>query len=387
MLKNEDIVYVANDWRGENKTSAHHIAEGLARDNRLLYVEAAGQRAPRASGRDIKKIFRKLAGAWADPTPVAENVSVYSPLILPFHKYGAVRALNRRLLRFFVRRACRKAGFKNPILWIVLPHYSSITADMPWKGIVYYCVDEYSSQPNVEVERIRAMEREVLEKANVVFTVSQTLLENKSRLNDNAHLSPHGVDFSHFAKCRDDDLAVPEDISSIRRPIAGFFGLIEEWIDLDLIRFSAEKLPDVSFVMVGSVAQPTDVLKGLNNVHFLGHRHYERLPGYLKAFDVGMLPYKLNTQVINSNPKKLREYLAGGKPVVSVRVREVERYEHLVHIADSRDQFVEAVQVAIRTDDDERADERIESMRVESWDARVESIGETVRGSIPEVVS
>jgi hypothetical protein len=100
-----------------------------------------------------------------------------------------------------------------------------------------------------------------------------------------------------------------------------------------------------------------------------------------------MLPYKLNTQVINSNPKKLREYLAGGKPVVSVRVREVERYEHLVHIADSRDQFVEAVQVAIRTDDDERADERIESMRVESWDARVESIGETVRGSIPEVVS
>ena len=94
-----------------------------------------------------------------------------------------------------------------------------------------------------------------------------------------------------------------------------------------------------------------------------------------------------NTQVINSNPKKLREYLAGGKPVVSVRVREVERYERLVHIADSREQFVEALEDAIRTDDDGRARERIEAMRGESWDARIDTIGETVRSRIPEVVS
>jgi hypothetical protein len=111
------------------------------------------------------------------------------------------------------------------------------------------------------------------------------------------------------------------------------------------------------------------------------------LPGYLKAFDVGMLPYKLNTQVINSNPKKLREYLAGGKPVVSVRVREVEKYDHLVHIADTNEQFVEALEDAIRTDDDGRAVERIKAMRGESWDAKVDIIGETVRASIPEVVS
>jgi glycosyltransferase involved in cell wall biosynthesis len=386
-LKNEEIIYVANDWRGENKTSAHHIAEELSRSNRLLYVEAAGQRAPRASGRDLKKIFAKLAKAWSKPVDVAANVAVYSPLILPFHRYGIVRRINRVLLKFQLRRACRISGFRNPLLWIVLPHYSTLVTDVPNKGVVYYCVDEYSSQPNVEKERIQAMEKRVLENADVVFTVSDVLLEKKRQLNANAHLSPHGVDYEFFNGAADEATVVPDDIREIGRPIAGFFGLIEEWIDLDLIARAADALPDVSFVMIGSLAQPADSLKPKKNIHFLGHRKYELLPAYLKAFDVGLLPYKLNTQVINSNPKKLREYLAGGKPVVSVRVREVEKYGGMVEIVDSPDGFADAIRRSIDGDTAEMRQERIEAMREESWERKVDRIGRIVRERIPEVGS
>ncbi len=385
MLKNEEIIYVANDWRGENKTSAHHVAEELSRHNRLLYIEAAGQRAPRASGRDLKKIVTKLSKFFSKPVEVATNVSVYSPVILPFHKYGVVRKINRVLLKFQMRRACRITGFKNPILWIVLPHYSSLVDDVSNKGIVYYCVDEYSSQPNVEVESIRRMEKQVLDRADVVFTVSEVLLENKKQLNTNVNLSPHGVDFEHFRRASAEKTAVPDDIGKIKRPIAGFFGLIEEWIDLELVARAADALPDVSFVMIGSVAQSVEFLKSRKNIHFLGHRRYDLLPPYLKAFDVGLLPYKLNTQVINSNPKKLREYLAGGKPVVSVRVREVEKYGEMVEIVDSPDDFVKAIRRAIDNDNESDRNRRIEAMREESWEQKVERIGRIVRSRIPEV--
>lgn len=378
MLKQEDIIYVSNAWPGDNKTSAHHIAEELAKNNRLLYVEASGQRAPRASARDYKKIVQKLRKAWNRPRKITENVFLYSPLILPFHKYRIVRKINDRLLKMFMKRSSRQLSFKDPILWIVLPHYAAVIGKVKAKGIVYYCVDEYASQPNVDTEAIKEMEAIVLEHADVVFAVSEKLVENKRAKHDNVYLSTHGVDIDHFARARDGDGHLPRDIAEIPRPIAGFFGLIEDWIDLDLIRYLSESLPDVSFVFIGSVVQPIGDLANRENVYFLGHKAYETLPEYLRAFDVGLLPYKLNEQVINSNPKKLKEYLSGGKPVVSVRVREVERYGDLVYIADGREQFCDLVREAIDSDSPDASVRRAVAVEQESWGKKVERISDIV---------
>lgn len=382
MLIDENIIYVANAWPGDNKTSAHHIAEELAKHNRLLYVEASGQRAPRASKRDYKKILNKLKKACNKPTPITENVFLYSPIILPFHGHGFVRKINRYLLRVFMKRALRQLSFDDPILWIFMPHYSAVIDSVRAKGIVYYVVDEYSAQPNVDVEAIKSMEAEVLQRADVVIAVSDQLVENKRRHNPNVYLSTHGVDIERFARARDADGPLPPDISGIRRPIAGFFGLIEDWIDLDLVRYTARYLPEVSFVFVGSVVQDIGDLEGYQNVHFLGPKPYDALPDYLRAFDVGLLPYKLNEQVINSNPKKLREYLAGGKPVVSVRVREVERYGDLVYVADGREEFLDAVKRALESSSPDAAAERAAAVENESWTAKVERISEIVAGHI-----
>lgn len=383
MLQNEDIIYVSNAWPGDNKTSAHHIAEELAKHNRLLYVEASGQRAPRATTRDYKKIVQKLRKAWNRPRAVIKNVYLYSPIILPFHKYAIVRKINDLLLGMFMKRSLRKLKFRDPVLWIVLPHYAAIIGKVASKCIVYYCVDEYASQPNVDAEAIMAMEARVLEQADVVFAVSEELVERKRASHNNVHLSTHGVDIEHFARARGGDGHLPADIAGISRPIAGFIGLIEEWIDLDLVRYLARNLPDVSFVFVGSVVQPTGDLAGYENVYFLGQKPYDALPDYLRAFDVGLLPYKLNEQVINSNPKKLREYLSGGKAIVSVRVREVERYQDVVFIADGEEQFLEMVRTAIATDTPDASARRAGAVEEESWSKKVERISDTVSQHVP----
>jgi hypothetical protein len=378
VLAQQDIVYISNAWPGDNKTSAHHIAEELAKTNRLLYVEASGQRAPRVSARDYKKIINKLRNAWNPPREISKNIYLYSPLILPFHKHAVVRRINNRLLKLFMKRSSRRLSFKNPILWIVLPHYASVIGKVRAKGIVYYCVDDYASQPNVDADALREMECKVLEHADVVFAVSEELVNNKRKKHPSVYLSTHGVDVDHFARARNGGTPLPPDIADIRRPIAGFFGLIEDWIDLDLVGYLSESLPDVSFVFIGSVVQPIGKLAERGNVHFLGHKPYDVLPDYLRGFDVALLPYKLNNQVIQSNPKKLREYLSGGKPVVSVRVREVERYADVVSIADGREQFRDMVARAVTEDSPEASERRAASVATESWKEKVERISDII---------
>jgi len=379
VLENEQIIYVSNAWFNENKTSSHHIAEVLAKHNKVLYIEASGQRAPRASGRDIKKIFAILGKVWKNPVEVEPNVHLYSPLTLPLHKYALIRKLNRFLIKYMMGRACRKVGFDNPIMWIFLPHYSSIIGAVNSKIIVYYCVDEYSSQPNVNTEMIKNMEEDLLKKADIAFAVSDNLLEKKRKLNPNTFLSLHGVDVDHFRKCQDQETTIPADIADIPKPIVGFFGLIEEWIDLDLIKYLAAKREDVSFVFIGRVAQDISMLEPIKNVYFLGQKPYRELPNYLKAFDVGMMPYKMNTQVINSNPKKLREYLAGGKPVLSVPVREVLKYKDLVYVAENYEDYYNCMNLALEDNSDERIAARIDAIQNESWDAKVDRISEIVK--------
>jgi glycosyltransferase involved in cell wall biosynthesis len=192
------------------------------------------------------------------------------------------------------------------------------------------------------------------------------------------------VDVAHFRRALDDG-PLPADIREIQHPIAGFFGLIEEWIDLELIETAARALPAVSFVLIGRSARPLGALTTLPNVHVLGRRPYEHLPDYLRAFDVGLLPYRLNAQVLNSNPKKLREYLAGGRPVVSVRVPEVERYARFVRIADDPVSFTQAISEAVAGDDDAARRARADAMLDESWESRVARVSELVVRHIGDV--
>ena len=136
-------------------------------------------------------------------------------------------------------------------------------------------------------------------------------------------------------------------------------------------------------MLIGMVAQDIGIVNELRNVHFLGSKNYDELPRYMHYFDVCIMPYKLNDEMINSNPKKLREYLASGKPVVSVRIREVERYDKLVYMHDGYDDFCKLVECAVADKSRKRMCERIKAMSKESWESRVDYISNIICKHIP----
>ncbi|MEP7125345.1 MAG: glycosyltransferase, partial [Byssovorax sp.] len=357
-----------------NRTSSHHIAARLAKKHPLLYVDCPGLRAPKASGRDLKKLVKKLRQAAALPRKVGEQTWHMVLPQFPFRRLPLASELNRELGAFLVRRAARHLRMEKPLLWFAVPHPGILLGRLGERFSVYYCIDDYSALPDVDKEQIRAMDHHLTEKANQVFVSAQTLLDAKKGMNRNLVYSPHGVDVEHFGRAATDELAVAEPASQLGHPVIGFFGLIEGWIDLDLLHFLAKSRPSWTFLLLGRVAVDVSALQKLGNVIFPGPQPYGDLPSWAKAFDVAIYPGGNNEFVRNANPLKIREYLATGKPVVSVSSREVERFRGVVRIAGTPEEFLREIDDALAHDTAAAREERLKMVSTMSWDARVDEV-------------
>jgi glycosyltransferase involved in cell wall biosynthesis len=369
------VLFFGNDWYAENRTSSHHIARWLARERRVYYVECPGLRAPQKSGRDLRKVGAKLARFLRGARAAGPNLKVRTLLQVPLHRFRLVRRLNRALILLTLRWLMWREGVRGPVAWFMVPHLAPVAGRLGECCSVYYCIDDYASLPGVNADAVRAMDEELTRRADLVFVASETLLEDKRRLNPASRVSPHGVDADHFARARDPGLAVPPEVRDLPGPVVGFFGLIERWIDLDLIGYLAERRPHWSFVLIGHVAVPQDQVPRGPNIHYLGKRPYEDLPAYGKRFDAAVIPYRPTRQVYHANPIKLREYLAMGKPVVTVRTPEIEKYADVVAIADSYKEFLARLDQALaRPADPGEAARRAQRVAPEGWDARLRQV-------------
>ena len=368
------IIYFGNDWNAENRTSSHHIAARLAKKHPLLYVDCPGLRAPKASGRDVKKLVKKLRQAAALPRKVGEQTWHMVLPQFPFRRLPLAPTLNRELGALLVRRAARHLGMERPLLWFAVPHPGILLGRLGERFSVYYCIDDYSALPDVDRPQIRAMDRHLTEKANQVFVSAQTLLDAKHGMNPNLVYSPHGVDVEHFGRAASDSLPIAEPARRLGHPVIGFFGLIEGWIDLELLHFLAKSRPSWTFLLLGRVAVDVSALQKLGNVIFPGPQPYGDLPSWAKAFDVAIYPGGQNEFVRNANPLKIREYLATGKPVVSVSSREVERFRGVVRIANTHEEFLREIDDALASDTPAAREERLQMVSTMSWDARVDEV-------------
>ena len=150
----------------------------------------------------------------------------------------------------------------------------------------------------------------------------------------------------------------------------GYFGLIAAWTDIELIEWLAIQRPQWNFLLVGHAQVAVDALARLPNVRLVGPQPYESLPGWAKAFDIAIIPYRMNRQVQNANPLKLREYLATGKPVVTVPAPEVDRFSELIRIAQTRDEFLAAIEASLLESDAHAPERRMRAVREMSWENR-----------------
>ena len=372
-LQGLGVVYFGNDWQAENRTSSHHVAAQLARRMPLLYVDSPGMRAPTASARDLRKAVRKLAAMLAPPVRIGDQAWRCTVPQLPLRRLPGVQRLNQWFGRWAVRRALRRTGMRRIVSWFVLPHPGFLAGHLGEELCVYYCIDDYAAHPGVDGPHIAAADQALSRRADLLFVAPPALLPGKRMLNRNVHYSPHGVDVALFGQAAQPG-PVPAAAAALPAPVVGYFGSLHEWIDFDLIAWLARQRPSWSFLLVGHAHADVAALQVLPNVHLAGARPYEELPQWARAFDAAIIPYRLNRQVANANPLKLREYLATGKPVVSVRNPEIEKFAGLVRICDDREQFLAALEACLSGADAATAGERIAAVAGQGWDARVDQV-------------
>lgn len=377
-MLSENIICFSKDWN-EDPTSNHHVMIELAKSHRVLWLNSVATRTPDlTSGRDLRKIARKLRSFVRRPEKVADNLWVYTPVVLPFPHHPAARALNRRIVRATVRALRAYLGMDDFQLWTFLPSVADYVGTLGESLAVYYCVDEWSLFSYIDTERTALAERELCRRVDIVFAVCHALAESKRALNPETHLSTHGVDRQMFARALDDDTPVPEDIARLPRPVIGFYGTIQDWVDTALLARLAERHPEWSIALIGGVHVDVSALRRLDNVHFLGRKPHAELPGYCKGFDVALIPYVIDERMTYVNPIKLREYLSAGVPVVSTAVPEVTHYRELCTVAEDADEFERGVMDALAADTPALRRQRSEAMKDETWAAKVARVRDAV---------
>ena len=328
-----------------------HLMSRFAKDRRVFFFEEPVYDAPS----QYNEIF---------DDPVA-GVCVVTPHITSDTEN--VSDALRHLLDMFMA----SMNIKNYVTWYYTPLSYAFSLHLKPALLVYDCMDELSSFKFAPPE-LKDWEQKLFIKADIVFTGGMHLYEAKKEFHSNIYGVPSGIDVKHFIQARK-FTKDPVDQESIPHPRIGFYGVIDERFNIELLRSVAEQRPDWHFVVIGPTAKIDPASLPTNrNIHFIGMRDYKELPGYLAGWDIAMMPFELNEATRYISPTKTPEFLAAGKPVVSTSIHDVVHPyadKKVVSIADTPDEFVAAIEQYLSTERSKRwlseVDALLETM---SWD-------------------
>jgi glycosyltransferase involved in cell wall biosynthesis len=277
-----------------------------------------------------------------------------------------------------------------PILYVWHPAFIDMVERFDAPLVIYHCYDEYGAFRGANKEEIKAQEARLLKRADLVFTVSPGLRERRIELNPNTYVVRNGVDADFFAKAQAPETVVAPDIASIRRPIIGCISrIVPEYFDAALLREVFRKRPEWSLVVIGpenppqvSGGEDLERLKAEPNVHFLGLRPFDSLPSYLKAMDVCTIPYRVTGNTEVADPLKLYEYLAAGKPIVSVPREFADDVRPFIYTGAGADGWVAAIEQALAADSPELRAKRQAVAQENTWDRRIDRISHLVTAAL-----
>lgn len=262
-------------------------------------------------------------------------------------------------------------SIRSYVLWMYSPMALGCASHLEPVATIYDCMDELSAFLGAP-PALRSRERELFARADLVFTGGRSLYEAKCRQHRSVHCFPSSIEVSHFARARAEQ-PDPDDQAALSHPRIGYFGVIDERIDLQLLAAVADARPDWQLVMLGPVVKiDVEQLPRRPNIHYLGKKPYAELPAYVAGWDVAMMPFARNDATRYISPTKTPEYLAAGRPVVSTSIRDVVRpygIERLVSIADQPADFVAALERELAREDRPRWLERVDQfLDGNSWD-------------------
>lgn len=291
-------------------------------------------------------------------------------------------------LRDFARQAIdhmnENGEFDRPLLWYYSPMDSAWSlGHFENRGIVYDSMDElsqFTGAPRALIDN----ENRLMDYADVVFAGGYELSLKKKKKHHNVHFFGCGVEVDHFGLAQDPSTTVPPDIDFMCRPVLGWFGVVDERVDYNMVGEMARLRPSWSFAMVGPVVKvDPNLLPHFPNLYWLGQRDYSVLPNYCRAFDICMMPFALNAATEYINPTKALEYFATGRPVISTPVKDVVRqYSDMVDIVKTADEFISAAERVLLARPVDRLQRCLEKARQSSWESTVQTMQRLIHEAI-----
>lgn len=381
---NDILLLSTADWDNPFWTNKQHVAIELARrGHKVFYIDSLGLRAPGLNKKDLTRIFKRVGKSLKPPRKVRDNIWVWSPITLPWNKFKFIRTLNRLYLNLFIKIWFMILGFRDAWLWTYNPLTTEFIDIENFSKVIYHCVDEIKAQPGMPIDILEREEKTLLTLSDIVFVTAPQLKENRIRWNSNIHFHSNVADFEHFNKALTDNYAIPEELTTLDGPIIGFIGAVSGYkLDFNLLSYIARERPNYNFVIIGLVGEgdpATDIgiLTQHGNIHLLGPKSYNLLPQYLKYFDVALLPNNLNEYTDNMFPMKFFEYLAAGKPIVTVDLPAIRDFGHVAYISKNANDFLNSIDDAVQ-DNTILLEDRLSVAREYTYESRTEKMLELI---------
>jgi glycosyltransferase involved in cell wall biosynthesis len=400
------VLFLPQEWKGYHRRS---YWEALAIHSTVLVVEPAAGLLTLwfHPGRfiDYLRNLGKLISS-GNNTYFFRPFLIGSPGVdfrIPF-----LAPIDRFLMRLQLQKKIHRLNFKQHEVVIFLVHaqQSLFSALMPKARQCFEITDLYTIAPGYQridynnwyTKRAVKAEKTIISESGLIISSSKLIYEKLKLSGIKAHYLQNSADYGHFSRSAQLELEIPNDIKDIPGPKLGFIGFINHLIDFELLAKLASEFPNASVILIGGEQVETGIAndiwyqrtKSARNIHYLGYKNYRLLPAYLKAFNICLMPFRLNDWMMHSAPNKTYQYLASGKPIVSTDFTEIRQYYNLVYIAKSHPEFVEEVKKALMEKNSELTYARQKAAQENSTEKRAEKVmkllrdlNETAQGSKP----
>jgi len=365
------FVFSIIDWNFRIQRPQHLSARLAALGYRVMYVSVQFAAHQRRWDSRFEVRSSPMPGVFDIQLRIpGEQPSIYAGITNPSQLKDAVIALDELVKTLDVHR---------PQAIIQFPSWYPVAQSLPGAVLVYDCLDLMEGFSNVSPQ-VADLERQLINRSDVVVTTSAYLQERVEQSRP-ATIIRNGCEFEYFSE-RPKEIALQRD-----KPVIGYFGAIAEWFDADLVTEVAKRHPDWDFVLIGSTAgSDLGDLPILDNVSLLGEKPYKELTQFLYGFNVCIIPFKTVELIKATNPVKLYEYMASGKPVVCTELSEARLApSHLLHVATNLNEFEAAIEAAIHDKSHVLINERRAWAAANSWDSRAAAYDEMLRAYPPRV--
>lgn len=363
------------EYNSDFKLGNHHYAKMFAKNGyEVLWLSPVYNHMTKIMNNKIynqrkelnKQSFHKLE----------DNIYGYSPYSLMLYgklpildtKFANKMSINLTIPNLYC--SLKNNDFdKVDIFWITNPKYYYLTKKVNFKKLLYRCADDVSAFKET-CKSMTYFEKKIIKEADAVFVTANNLLEKKKILRNDLVYLPNGVELNNFIRY---EYSVPKEYFDNNRKRCIYMGSIDNWFDLNLVLFCADKLKKIDFYLIGPSKIDISELNKFNNIHILGKRNYKDIPNYLQNCDVGIIPFQVNNLTNSITPIKLYEYMSVGLNVVSTNFKEMNYINSPAFIAKNYDEFCNYIEHAIENKDKNR-EENIQFAKENTWEKRFEEI-------------